>query len=174
VKKKATNPASAKAPIARRITSEFNFAKVDHLADFQTCAECDHRAADFDKWKANAKVLVLTCHHGKHGSAVVVMECPNCGSEHWVHAELDSLSSEWYDWPAEWRKPADQYRKRLLCESARAFAASQCSSCIHLSEPKVTTHPWRECAKHGSGPGCLNCPDYIKAEAPLHLLSSRE
>jgi hypothetical protein len=134
---------------ATRIVRSFDTAAVWHRAGITSCPHCDHNA---DDWEKTATTLVLATIHGKHGSVVVVNECPKCFEKSWVHQPF-SFFDKWTDgYSEEWKAAANaEYAKRHLA-AVTTFADSLCARCSHLRSLKCDTLPIVECTKGNPAP----------------------
>lgn len=133
-------------PQARKIISEMDHS-ITHRAGVWTCPHCDYQEDNYSvgKWEKGALTLVLAIVHGKHGSVVVISECPKCFKKSWVHAEF-SRFEEWSNtYPKEWKEAAIKERDRRHIASLIRFTDSLCARCRHLRRLECNTIPIVDC-----------------------------
>ena len=131
-------------PRARRIVSSTDTAKLRHRGTFTDCPYCSHRM-EMEGWEKLADTLVIEEVHGKHGSVVVVAECPSCFKRSWVHQPFQFFE-KWHDaYPPEWKAAAMAEHSRRHMHAVHEFADSLCAKCIHLRSLEIDTLEIIEC-----------------------------
>lgn len=129
---------------ATKIVRSFAPASIRHRAGITTCPYCNHNA---DDWAKTATTLVLATVHGKHGSVVVVNECPECFQKSWVHQPFSFFASYSDDYTEEWKSAANEERGKRHLEAVTTFADSLCAGCAHLRSLECDTLPIVHCTK---------------------------
>ena len=129
----------------RKIVRSVDLERISHRAGITNCPHCDFDKQDSDPWAKNAIVLMLDTAYGKHGSVVVVSECPKCCKKSWVHQPF-SFFNDWSDhYPEDWKAAAQAEFTRRHCEAVSRFADSLCAKCQHLRRLECETLPIVSC-----------------------------
>lgn len=137
------------------VTTDTSLCRLDnHLADFETCRGCQ-KSMPWTVWEKQITHLIAKEVYGKHGSLVLVLECPKCFEKNWVHISyLSPLSAP--------DRLVKAFTKEIAARKLRAvrdWGKALCWNCKNLTEASITTNPWREC-KIGSGPARTECDRY--------------
>lgn len=133
----------------KQIVSSWDLNIRDHFGDSKTCPNCDFEQ-EYDEWAKLATKLVLDTVGGKHGSVVVIMECPKCFGSIWVHVPIPF--SEYDDaYPKEWVAATvkEDDKRRLI--ALREWAKGLCGNCKHLGGGNISTTAYMNCT-YGCGP----------------------
>jgi hypothetical protein len=130
-------------PTAKRVTKSFDQRTCGHRADFEHCPSCDARFDD-QTWDEAAVIMSLEVTGGKHGSVVIVSECPKCFEKSWVHNTFCSLSCG-VTFPEHWRKAAAEEHTRRHTAAVHVFTDSLCAQCAHLRKLECDTLPLVDC-----------------------------
>lgn len=131
----------------KTIVSTFTSRCGDHRANFENCPACDHKI-DSRKWTANHScTLVVAEVAGKHGSVVVVSECPKCFKKSWIHQDF-AFFSDWHEeYPYNWRDAATKEHERRHRATLESFCKSQCANCQHIRSLEIDTSAIVHCTK---------------------------
>lgn len=123
--------------IEKIITKTFLLSYNSHRGDLETCPCCGRRQKVKD-WEIQAGELCLDIVFGKHGSAVIITECPKCFEKSWVHIKIPLI---YYDdiFPIEWLDAAGiEFRKRKEA-AQKKWDNSLCKKCKNLKKYEITT-----------------------------------
>lgn len=147
--------------IKKQIVRSWDWEIWNHRKDFQTCPNCDHEMLYTD-WDNYATHLVLDTIQGKHGSAVIVSECPKCFEKSWVHQDLRSDIEHISE---EWQEALSKELKDRIAIAQREWDLSLCRTCKKIEKtPQIKdTIAYRSCAK-GLGPVVKKCDLYKKGK----------
>lgn len=140
--------------MSKRIVSSIDLSTYGHLGDLETCTDCGYKQ-EFMEWAKTASILALDIVRGKHGSVVLVMECPKCFEFMWFHMAIPlSIYDEVFP-PAWIEATTKEFNKRCLF-ALRQWKKGVCGNCKLLESGEISTHAWRNCPK-GTGPAEMNC-----------------
>jgi len=132
----------------------------NHRSDFATCPHCDSEV-DYEGWdKAATKANFRLDRFAKHGSAIVISECPRCSGLSWVHVPLDSFKWE-ENYPRRWKARAVKAIANRQLRALRQWGAGICWKCKNLESGSVTTAARRECIVGCGGP-VSSCESFVE------------
>ena len=129
----------------KSIVRSMDLTAIPHRADFTSCPceGCDARF-DFEVWDKHAVMLVLDPVRGKHGSVVLVSECPTCFGRSWVHCSFDAFLWDETQ-PKAWRSAVAKERGVRHLSAVHTFADSLCARCQCLRTLECDTLPIVHC-----------------------------